>query len=122
MNFISVIVALGVLTGGMIMIFGFRRAGKKPLPDRINGALRQDWTPTGNIDFRVSTIDGAVPRPLRLWVEDKRITETAVGQRVVELRWRLATIEEGKALVICWNAARQSAPTALLPRPCLAGN
>lgn len=113
-----VIMAIGVLTGGMTVIFGLRHADRKPLSGRIDGVLRQDWTPTGNIDFRVSTLEGSLPQPIRLWVEDKRITETAVGQRVVELRWRLATIEEGKALVICWNA-RQSSPAALLPRPCL---
>ena len=37
-------------------------------------------------------------------VEEKRVTENAMGQDVVELRWRLATLEEAKELVICWNA------------------
>jgi hypothetical protein len=113
-----VIVAIGVLSGGTITILGLRRADQKLLPDRITGALRQDWTPTGNIDFRFSTLEGSFLQPLRLWVEDERITETAVGQRIVELRWRLATIEEGRALVICWNA-RESAPAVPLPQSCL---
>lgn len=103
--------------GGPIMILGLRKADQKPVPDRIVGAVKQDWTPTGNIDFRGTAPESSCPQPLRLWVEEKRITETAVSQRVMELRWRLATIEEGKALVICWNA-RQPAPAALLPRPC----
>jgi hypothetical protein len=44
--------------------------------------------------------------------------ESAVGRHVVELRWRLATIEEDieedKELVICWNS-RQTLPAAPLP-------
>jgi hypothetical protein len=117
MNILAwVTVAIGVLTGGMIMTFGFRNGHTKPLFSRLNGSLRQDWAPTGNIDFRASTVENCFPQPLRLWVEDQRITESAVGQRLVELRWRLATIEEGKALVICWNA-QQSLPAALLSKP-----
>src|SRR5262245_47099531 len=110
-NLAWVIVAIGVGVG-LIVIFGSRKADTKPVPNRIIGALKQDWTPTGNIDFRAAIIESSSPQPIRLWVEERRITETLVGQRVEELRWRLATIEEGKKLVICWNAARQSAPTA----------
>jgi hypothetical protein len=36
--------------------------------------------------------------------EEKRTTEGAVGQDIAELRWRLATLEEGKELVVCWHA------------------
>jgi hypothetical protein len=117
-NLAWVIVVVGISAGGMIMIFGFRKADKKPEAGRIIGAVRQDWTPTGNIDFRATILESSSPQPIRLWVEEKRITETLVGQRVEELRWRLATIEEGKKLVICWNA-RQTSPAALLPGPCL---
>jgi hypothetical protein len=115
-NLAWVIVAIGVSLGGLIMIFGFRKADKKPVTYRTTGAVKQDWLRTGNIDFHASTVEGSSPQPLRLWVEEQRITESVVGQRVVELRWRLATIEEGKELVICWNA-RQASPAALLPRP-----
>jgi hypothetical protein len=114
-NFAWVIVAIGVWTGGLVMIFGLRKGGKKPAHGRLIGALKQDWTPTGNVDFRALTLESPSSPPFRLWVEENKIMETAVGQRVVELRWRLATIEEGKELVICWNA-RQIAPAALLPR------
>jgi hypothetical protein len=113
-----IIVAIGASMGGLIVVFGFRNADKKPVSELIIGAVKQDWTPTGNIDLRASTHDGSRPQPIRLWVEENRIMETAVGQRVVELRWRLATIEEGKELVVCWNA-KQTSPAALLPGPCL---
>jgi hypothetical protein len=102
----------------MIMIFGFRKADKERVSGRIIGAVKQDWAPTGNIDFRTQTLESSRGQPIRLWVEENRITETAVGQRVVELRGRLATIEEGKELVICWNA-RQSSPAVLLSQPYL---
>ena len=107
-------VAIGVWVGGLIVIFGSRKADKNPVPGQITGAVKQDWTPTGNIDFRAPTPDSSCPQPIRLWVEEKRITETLVGQRVEELRWRLATIEEGKKLVICWNA-RQASPAGRSP-------
>lgn len=113
-----VIVAIGILMGGPIMFVGFRKAPKKPASGRTDRALKRDWTPTGNIDFHASTTEGSSRQPLRLWVEENRITESVVGQRIVELRWRPATIEEGKKLVICWKA-RHTSPATLLPKPCL---
>ena len=61
---------------------------------------------TGNIDFYASTNESSSPQPLRLLVEEKRVIESVAGQDVVELRWRLATLEDGKELVVCWNAGR----------------
>jgi hypothetical protein len=29
-----------------------------------------------------------------------------MGQEVTQLRWRLATVEEAKEVVACWNAHR----------------
>ncbi len=100
-----VIVAIGVLVGGPIMMFGFRNSDQKPVAfGQIGGALKQDWTRTGNIDFHAVAFESSSPQPLRLRVEEKRVTESAAGQDVVELRWRLATLQEGKELVVCWNA------------------
>jgi hypothetical protein len=87
------------------MMLGFRKSDQKSLPfGQIDGALKQDWTRTGNIDFHASALENSSPQPLTLRVEEKRIRESAVGQDVIELRWRLATLEEGKELVICWTA------------------
>jgi hypothetical protein len=110
-----VVAAIGAVSGGLIMTSGLRKGGKKPARGGTRCAVKQDWTPTGNIDFHASAAEGSSPQPLRLWVEESRITESVVGQRIVELHWRLATIEEGKELVIYWNSRRTS-PTALLPR------
>ena len=106
-NLTWVIVAVGALVGGPIMIFGYRKTDQKPVAfGQICGTLKQDWMRTGNIDFHASAVEGSSTQPLRLLVEEKRVMESAVGQDVVELRWRLATLEEGKELVVCWNASR----------------
>jgi hypothetical protein len=108
MDFAWIILAIaiaGVIAGGLIMAFGFRKTEHKPLAfGQIEGALKQDWTRTGNIDFHAAALESASPQPLTLRVEEKRVTENAMGQDVVELRWRLATLEEAKELVICWNS------------------
>jgi hypothetical protein len=90
-----------------IMMAGYRKTDQKPIAfGTINGVLKQDWTRTGNIDFHVSAVKSSSPQPIRLLVEEKRVTESVVGQDIVELRWRLATLAEGKELVVCWNASR----------------
>jgi hypothetical protein len=104
-NLTWVIVAIGALVGGPIMMFGYRKVDQKLLAfGQIHGVLKQDWTRTGNIDFHAAELESASPQPLRLLVEEKRVTKSAVGQDISELRWRLATLEEGKQLVVCWNA------------------
>jgi hypothetical protein len=106
-NLTWVIAAMGALVGGPIMMLGYRKADQKPVAfGPIDGVLKQDWMRTGNINFHVSAIERSSPQPIRLLVEEKRVMESAVGQDVVELRWRLATLEEGKELVVCWNARR----------------
>jgi hypothetical protein len=101
-NLSWVIAAIGALVGGPIMVFGVR--SQKPAFNKIAGALKQDWIRTGNIDFHALALESASPQPLRLRVEEKRVIESAAGQDIVELRWRLATLAEGKELVVCWNA------------------
>jgi hypothetical protein len=110
MDFAWVIIAIaviGVIAGGLIMAFGFRKTEQKPAAfGQIDGILKQDWTRTGNIDFHAAVLDSPSPQPLTLRIEEKRVTENAMGQDVVELRWRLATLEEAKELVVCWNSRR----------------
>jgi hypothetical protein len=102
---IVAIAAVGVIVGGLIMVFGFRKSEQKPTTfAQIDGVLKQDWTRTGNIDFHAAALESSSPQPLTLRVEEKRITQNAMGQDVVELRWRLATLEEAKELVVCWNS------------------
>jgi hypothetical protein len=104
-NLTWLIGAIGALVGGPMMVLGVRNASQKPVAfDQTAGALKQDWTRTGNIDFHALSLESSSPQPLRLRVEEKRVIESAAGQDIVELRWRLATLEEGKELVVCWNA------------------
>ncbi len=104
---IVAIAVIGVIAGGLIMAFGFRKTEQKPAAfGEIDGVLKQDWTRTGNIDFHAGALESPSPQPLTLRVEEKRITQNAMGQDVVELRWRLATLEEAKELVVCWNSRR----------------
>ena len=99
--------AIGAFVGGPIMMLGNRKIDQKPVTfGPINGALKQDWMRTGNIDFHGSAVKSSSPQPIRLLVEEKRVMESIVGQDIVELRWRLATLVEGKELVVCWNVSR----------------
>src|SRR5258708_4946623 len=76
---------------------------------------------TGNIDFYASALESSSPQPLRLLVEETRVTEGAVGQDIAELRWRLATLEEGKELVVLLEC--QADRTSLLAlTPLLGGD
>ena len=106
--FVAIIAIIGVVVGGLIMMFGFPKKEQKPAAfGEVDGIMKQDWTRTGNIDFHAAALESTSPQPLTLRVEEKKITENAMGQDVVELRWRLATLEEAKEVVVCWNA-RQS--------------
>jgi len=102
--FVAIIAIIGVVVGGLIMMFGFPKKEQKPAAfGEVDGIMKQDWTRTGNIDFHAAALESTSPQPLTLRVEEKKITENAMGQDVVELRWRLATLEEAKEVVICWN-------------------
>jgi len=101
----SMVAIIGVVVGGVVMMFGIRKKEQKPAAfGHVDGIVKQDWTRTGNIDFHAAALESTSPQPLTLRVEEKKITENAMGQDVVELRWRLATLEEAKEVVVCWNA------------------
>ena len=101
----SMVAIIGVVVGGVVMMFGIRKKEQKPAAfGHVDGIVKQDWTRTGNIDFHAAALESTSPQPLTLRVEEKKITENAMGQDVVELRWRLATLEEAKEIVVCWNA------------------
>jgi hypothetical protein len=89
------------------MVFGFRKKEQKPFVfDNLDGTMKQDWTRTGNIDFHAAALESASPQVLVLRVEEKKVIENAMGQDVTQLRWRLATIEDAKEVVVCWNARK----------------
>jgi hypothetical protein len=105
---ITAIATIGVIAGAVLIYFGFRRSEAKPEGfAAVDGVLKHDWARTGNIDFHAQELESPSPQPLTLRVEERRVTQNAVGQDVVELRWRLATLEEAKELVVCWLARHQ---------------
>jgi hypothetical protein len=97
--------AVGFVVASAMIFYAVRRTEKKEQKDfaEIDGTLKQDWTRTGKIDFHVITIESASPQRLTLRVQERKIVENSMGDDVVQLRWRLATLEEAKEVVVSWN-------------------
>ena len=72
---------------------------RKKSPDQ--GVVRRDWVPTGRIDFatQLNGSDDTQPSEFKLLVEERRIVESIAGSENLEIRWRLATLREAKAVV-----------------------
>jgi hypothetical protein len=67
------------------------------------GVVKRDWVTTGRIDF-ATHLNGDVgdydhPSEFKLLVEERRIVETITGNENLEIQWRLATLNEAKAVV-----------------------
>jgi len=102
-----VVPAIGIVVGAWVIVVSFReKRQRSAVFADMNGTLKQDWTRTGRIDFHVREIESSSPQWLVLRVEEQKITENAMGQDMVQLRWRLATLDEAKELVIYWNGAK----------------
>ena len=75
--------------------------GWKKLPSQ--GVVKRDWVPTGRIDFATrfnGNSDGSdQPSEFKLLVEERRIVESITGNENLEIQWRLATLNEAKAVV-----------------------
>jgi hypothetical protein len=106
----SMVVVLAIAVAAAMIVYGIHTLRKKDEPDPLYGGvsstLKEDWARTGNIDFHVVTLDSTSPQHFILRVEERKIMENSMGQEVTQLRWRLATIEEAKEVVACWNAHR----------------
>jgi hypothetical protein len=99
------VIAIAVAAG--MIIYGIYAVRKQDEPDssfnEVSGTLKQDWTRTGKIDFRATDLESTSPQQLILRVEEKKIIENSMGEDVVQLRWRLATLAEAKEIVVLWN-------------------
>ena len=72
-------------------------------PKQLDG-----WTPTGRIDFlNPPSTDNFI-----LQAEDTRIVDSMGGVEHREIRWRKATLDEAKAVVVAYHAQRNLAMTA----------
>jgi hypothetical protein len=65
--------------------------------------IKQDWVPTGRIDFATRLYGNPEasdqPSEFKLLVEERRIVESITGNENLEIRWRLATLNEAKVVV-----------------------
>jgi hypothetical protein len=104
----SVFVVIAIAVAAAMIFYGVYAVRKRDEPDPlfegVSGTLKQDWARTGNIDFHVVALESTSPQHFILRVEERKIMENSMGQEVTQLRWRLATIEEAKEVVACWNA------------------
>ena len=75
--------------------------GWKAAPSQ--GVVKRDWVPTGRIDFATrfngDVSDSDQPSEFKLLVEERRIVESITGNENLEIQWRLATLNEAKAVV-----------------------
>ncbi len=96
--------AVLVLLAGLLA--AYRLYKSKP----HNAISKQDggWIPTGRIDFLnpQSTAD------FILQAEDTQIVDSVGGVEHREIRWRKATLDEAKTVVVAYHAQRNLAMTA----------
>src|SRR5580704_10387996 len=99
------VIAVAVATA--MIVYGFYSVRKKreldPSFSEVGGTLKLDWTRTGKVDFLVADLESTSPQQLILRVEEKKIIENSMGEDVIQLRWRLATLAEAKEVVVLWN-------------------
>src|SRR5512139_1461012 len=75
---------------------------KSRVSTEIKGVVKRDWVPTGRIDFATKlngNDDPNQPSEFKLLVEERRIIESIAGNENLEIQWRLATLNEAKAVV-----------------------
>ncbi len=95
--------AVLVLLAGVFVAFRLHKS--KPhdaAPKQQNG-----WTPTGRIDFLNPQSDNFI-----LQAEDTRIVGSMGGVEHREIRWRKATLDEAKTVVVAYHSQRNLAMTA----------
>ncbi len=97
------LVALTVVT---ILAYPFAMRFQKESSSKTpqQGVVKQDWLPTGRIDFAtrldaVNAQNKEQPSEFKLLVEERRIVESIAGNENLEIQWRLATLTEAKAVV-----------------------
>ena len=104
----SIFVVFAIAVSVAMIVYGILGLRKKAEPDPlfggVNGMLKQDWARTKQIDFHLPEPESTSPQQLILRVEERKVVENSMGQEVAQLRWRLATVDEAKEIVACWNA------------------
>jgi hypothetical protein len=96
--------------GVLVILFGVLAAYNfyKPKPYDSIPNQQDGWTPTGRIDFSDPPSTGN----FILQAEDTRIVDSKGGVERREIRWRKATLDEAKTVVVAYHAQRNLAMTA----------
>ena len=106
------------ITGGIIgliiiAIWYIPKLLKKKITTDLPQKVKRDWLPTGSINFIVP--DEAMGKPYGraaffLEVEEDRIIEMLGGGTKTESRFRLATLDEAKKVVQCYDKYLENNP------------
>jgi hypothetical protein len=100
----------------IIVMFFRARTRKQRLVARSQSNVKRDWQPTGNINFIVPE-DVVGPDQFVLEVEENRVIELLGGGTTLEIRFRLATLDEAKRIVQGYERHIADHPEdSLLPR------
>jgi hypothetical protein len=93
------LVLLGPALVVLIIVMFFRaRTRNKRAAAKSHGNVKRDWQPTGNINFIVP--DDVIDQDkFVLEVEENRVIELLGGGTTLEIRFRLATLDEAKRIV-----------------------
>jgi hypothetical protein len=111
LSFAPYVAAVLVLIGVVGLIWSRRGERQKPVED-VPCEVVSDWRPTGKIDFVRRDIEGKADGTLFcLQMEDYRVLQSMSGTKRVEVRWRVATLEEAAQI-----AGRHNARATLLAR------
>lgn len=98
--------AVLVVLLGAFVAYSFYKP--KPKPDDAVQTQQDGWSRTGRIDFMDRQSNG----DFVLQVEDTRIAESMSGVEHREIRWRKATLDEAKRVIVAYHAQRNLARTA----------
>ena len=80
----------------------------KSKPSDVIQGQQEGWTPTGRVDFTDPQSIGN----FILQAEDTRIVDSIGGVERREIRWRKATLDEAKTVIVGYHAQRNLAMTA----------
>jgi hypothetical protein len=89
---------------GALAAYRFYKTGPEPENEHIPVYQSQQdgWTPTGRIDF----IDRRSTGDFVLQIEETRAADSLGGVEHREIRWRRATLDEAKKVIVAYHAQR----------------
>jgi len=94
--------AAGVLVIVVGLLILLKPKSKRQRNTTSSAADSKEWVLTGRIDF----IDPHSAGELVLQVEETRIVNSSSGIEHREIRWRRATLDEGKMVLVSYHAQR----------------